>query len=588
MARWGTILLALACLAPTAPAGAQPLPCTAALVATVEEMVDSLLALGLPASEAARLEAEARVAIAAAEERDLPAALRRLRTQENRIRALVRTGQLDAASGDALLALIEQFRGALANCTGVPALAAFNCRSGTSENELLWLSAPVTHVATRILYRTDRYPTGPDDAGATVLGSFPGSPGTVGRARHAPLLDGRRYFYAAFGDDGSGELSPGRLSFGRPQPDGDGFGWSYTAGGTARPAVGGLPDLFTTVSGAGFEFGLEVGANGGRWVHPPARLRAPAPARPVTIPPPAVPFDTPLVLVTSLQGRVWALDAATGLPRWVSPVLGELRAPVCGMFRAFGGADDVLLIGTADRTGRNRILGLRPADGSLAWSFDDADGDGIGAIEESCAVDYARQQVYFTSRPVAAGTDTVWALSVATGSATKTWSVGVPGAGTAPVVNAGAIYLGTTAGEVHAIDADDGAPLWGAPYATGDGPVNGFVFPQRGTGRLAFSTARRTHLIHDDGTAASPVWTSPVDLRDPNVPLILDDEVLVADADGRVLSLDATQPDPAVVVFARFGDGARPAAPGLPFFDARSGLYLVGTTEGVLYAVQRR
>jgi outer membrane protein assembly factor BamB len=258
------------------------------------------------------------------------------------------------------------------------------------------------------------------------------------------------------------------------------------------------------------------------------------------------------------------------------------------MFRVFGGADDVVLIGTAEPAGRNRIVGLRPADGSLAWSFDDAGGDGIGAVEESCAVDYARQQVYFTSRPAAAGTDTVWALSVAEGSATKAWSVGITGAATAPVVNGRAIYLGTAAGEVHAIDADDGGPLWAAPYATGDGPVKDFVFPQRATGRLAFSTAGRTHLVHDDGTAASPVWTSPVALRDPNVPLILDDEVLVADAEGRVLSLDATTSEPAIVVFARFGDGTLPAAPGLPYFDARTGLYLVGTTQGVLHAVQRR
>jgi hypothetical protein len=77
-----------------------------------------------------------------------------------------------------------------------------------------------------------------------------------------------------------------------------------------------------------------------------------------------------------------------------------------------------------------------------------------------------------------------------------------------------------------------------------------------------------------------------VPLANPNVPLLLGDQIVVADAEGQVFSLDATVAQPAAVPFAVFGDPALRAPRGMPYFDNRTGLYGVGTADGVLYVVQ--
>jgi outer membrane protein assembly factor BamB len=299
------------------------------------------------------------------------------------------------------------------------------------------------------------------------------------------------------------------------------------------------------------------------------------------------PDGNPWAIATTLDGRVRAFNAATGAAIWTSPELGDsIEASVCAMITAYEGVDDVIMVGVNNRFGGSRFVGLDLATGSELWSFDNGGGwNFIGDISGMCTVDYGRQRVYFTSELERWGTrDTVWALEIADGSATRLWSASHAGVNTPAVLVGEKLYVGTDLGDVLAIDIDDGGETW--RYTTGDGPVEGFIFPQRNTGLLAFSTSNRVHLVEDTGSAANAVWQPGVDMPGANTPLIRGDRVLVADADGNVYNLDATVEQPAASPFATFGDPARRAAPGLPYFDWRTGLYGVGTPEGVIYVVQ--
>ena len=177
------------------------------------------------------------------------------------------------------------------------------------------------------------------------------------------------------------------------------------------------------------------------------------------------------------------------------------------------------------------------------------------------------------------------ALSLDGGSATKLWSANHPNVNTSVVWYGDAIYLGTSLGEVNSVDVTDGSARWSSPHSTGDGPVDGFVFPGS-DGRLAFSTSNSVHLIQDTGTSATQLWQPAVSMPDPNTPLLVTNTVYVADADGDIYALDATVAQPPVASFATVGDPARRASPGLPFFHRTSWLYGVGTAEGVLYVVE--
>jgi hypothetical protein len=280
--RLAGLALVLLLATAAAPASAQPLPCADALITTLEEVLSSLRALGLPAPLANGLQATLRAAIAAADRGNIPAALGILGATENQVRALVRSGRLDPVTGDTLIGLIEQARAVLGNCTATPPLAALTSRSGNAENRLFWLS-PSPTASTTILYRTDRYPSGPADPGAVLLGTFATGPDRIGSASHPALTNGERVYYAAYSDDGSGELSPGRLTWGRPQDDAAGFAWSARSAAPALRRGRARPGAWMTLSSLGFLFSLvRVKAVAPGVGFAPVPLSAPAPIRPGT------------------------------------------------------------------------------------------------------------------------------------------------------------------------------------------------------------------------------------------------------------------------------------------------------------------
>jgi hypothetical protein len=79
----------------------------------------------------------------------------------------------------------------------------FSAAGATVHITLAWINPPDADFSgVQIRFRTDRYPTGPNDG--ELLGDFSGNPGEPGRAVHDGVVNGLTYYYAAASYDRSG------------------------------------------------------------------------------------------------------------------------------------------------------------------------------------------------------------------------------------------------------------------------------------------------------------------------------------------------------------------------------------------------
>jgi hypothetical protein len=361
----------------------------------------------------------------------------------------------------------------------------------------------------------------------------------------------------------------------------------------APPGIG--PGTYVA-SNDGVFYGMARGDLGGSWPggFAPFLIGSPAQGRPPIVPTNAVPGATNVAFLGAQDGYAYAVDANTGNLLWTSPQLGDaVQAPLGGMFTRFGGIVDYAFAGSLNSVGPNTLFALAASDGSVAASFDNGGGvDGLGVIGGGVAVVYgASPKVYFTSRALSGGSsNTLWCLDLAPGSLTLDWAVPAGDTDAAPVVRNGRVYVGTNAGEVEAYDAATGGLLW--TFATGDGAVKGFVFPDRLTTGLYFATTTTVWGISDDGAAASQLWPEVSTIPDPSVVLFLPGgtRLWVGSSDGSLHQIDfagagAPPGGPAPVVSSVvLGDGG--AAVGTPSFDVATGLIYVGTDAGVVYAIE--
>ena len=212
--------------------------------------------------------------------------------------------------------------------------------------------------------------------------------------------------------------------------------------------------------------------------------------------------------------------------------------------------------------------------------------------------------VYFASRSFAGG-DTVWCLKIeSSGGLTYQWSANLGDIDGSPVLRGGRLYVGNVNGDVYSIDAASGSDVYS--FNTGDGPVKGFLFPDRRNQDLFFATNTRVWSVQDTGTAFATNWTwSPTGLE-PEIVLYRPetDYVYVGAQDGMLYQLDFSAAPPSTAcsaypavgscVFVVLGDGMdHVGAPsldiGLAPPDVSSpgkGLLSVGSESGVLYGVE--
>ena len=190
-----------------------------------------------------------------------------------------------------------------------------------------------------------------------------------------------------------------------------------------------------------------------------------------------------LLVIGSIQGIVQALDAGSGTERWIVQLSSEvLSAPAI--------AEGIVVV----RTNDGRLVGLDAADGSRKWTFDRA------------------------SVPI---------LSLRGNSA--------------PHIANGAVFAGEDNGKVLALRVADGNPLWEQLLAPGEGrseieriqDVDGTVAVGDGVIYASGYRGQVAALIAESGR---PLWSH--ELSSYTGVAVAPTQVYVADADSAVWALD--------------------------------------------------
>ncbi len=488
-------------------------------------------------------------------------------------------------------------------CSVPPQPVQFLTATATAgTNDVEWLNPSAGgYGSTVIRYSTSDFPVGPADG--TLLVDQNDGAGAKGSATHGGLIDGTTYYYSAFVDNGSGAFSARKTVSARPFDTSGAVRWAYSTGASALapPGIG-------SVYGVANDRAVHSMDTGGSGTWPtnwkPAAMNAPAQGRPPIVPI-ALGGATKVAFLGSQDGHVHAVNAQTGqpLPQWgplpgpaddgASAYLGAMvQASPSGMFTAFGGAYDLILVGTRNGSGASAFHGIHLADGTLAWTFTNAAGAqggddlDIGIISGNAMVDYATQRVYFTSRRRAGGSsNTAWCLSFTDTSVTRVWARDVGDVDGGPVLWDGKLYIGNNDGEIHALDAGDGTSLWAAPYATGDGPIKGFIWPIFGTAELLFSTTNSVWTVLDNGASAALKWELAT-IPGPSQPLAAAlagvPYAWVGGSDGSLYQLDTSGAAPTTTSVVLGGGLAAVGGPALDVFD---GIAYVGTENGRVYSV---
>ena len=485
----------------------------------------------------------------------------------------------------------------------------FTVTSGDLEDTLQWLN---TSVSGNVRIRFHSGPTAcasPTDPlggdGSTLLADVTGVLGSPGSFVHDLLSDpvianDTHYCFTLWVDLGGGSFSTGRTNRGRPFDTTAAEKFAFHVGAMTLAPPGHGVGAMHVVGMDHSIHSITKGAAGGTWpttpVWIPQLMNGPSQGRPSGIPV-SIGSANPVLVLGSQDGHVYAFNARTGAPAWTpsSPALGNVvQAGPSGIFTAFGGAFDYILVGTRDAGLPNRFHALNLADGSVAWSYDGFDGTTsfgrIGIISGQAAVDYAARRVYFASRRFGPAPDdkTLWCLDLDTQRAC--WAAAYGDIDGAVTLRGNRLYVGTTTGEVLAVNAADGSLGWSFTPAGPDGPVKGYVVSDRLTDDVYFSTTSRVWSLSDTGPFTFAQNWSPagISCSNPSTPVYApgDPWVYVGSGDGRLYRLSVG--DGSIITDAAFpvrlGDGT--AGVGSPTLDLFGRFAYVATEDGVVHAVQ--
>jgi outer membrane protein assembly factor BamB len=313
-------------------------------------------------------------------------------------------------------------------------------------------------------------------------------------------------------------------------------------------------------------------------------------------------------IATYLAGRVFSVDADSGAILWSRDLAldwsTQSGAPVAGMFRQYGGARDLVFVGTRKASAMNRLLALEPFTGADVGAFD-LTGT-VSSIYYAPIVDYATRRVFFTAHETSPTGPNLYCIEVSPSGApfaasSLVWKVTVPTATdgppatvrepltTSPVLRSGRIYVGDAKGAVYSVRASDGGDL--RRFDTGSAAsVLGFLFPDRSGDALYFTSGNRTFKVVDSdstGLVATPEPGWPVSIAPTaTMPLFYRRQSLpgfawaaTGGAGGtRVFRIESG----AAVEVA---DLAVSDTPGQPTLDSAFGVMYLGTTAGSLFAV---
>ena len=474
-------------------------------------------------------------------------------------------------------------------CTAGPpdAVRTLTVRSTNGQNVIQWLNPVAGYNHTRILFRTDMFPTGPADPSATLAGTFPGTPGQPDSTTHTGLVNGTTYYYAAYVDSGVGTFSARCSSSGRVFDHTSGaVKWAFSTGTSSMAPASISGGALYASSDRAFH-AMARGAAGGLWPSgwSPYLLAGAVQHRVPIVATTLIPPATRVAFLGAQDGSIQAVNAATGAQLWQNTLpSGGIQATPVGMFTSFGGIVNHLLVGTW-KPGDNFFYALDATSGNVVSTFTELAG-GIGIVSGSPLVDYPNRRVYFASHDEGSG-HSLWCLQITASGTTNTcagWTHQDLGDVEVGVTRRnGRLYVGNNNGTVYARDENTGAAIWS--FDTGDGPVKGFLFPDRLSDKVYFATSTKVWGLDDTGT---PAWPE-VDIPGPSPVLFTPGSryLIVGGNDGRLYQLDvaaANPTTPPLVTSVTLGDGS--AALGAPTLDTTHNLVYVGSDAGIVYAVQ--
>jgi len=481
----------------------------------------------------------------------------------------------------------------------------FTVTSTSETNVLEWVNPSLDYVSTEIVFRTDRFPSAPGEVGSTTLVNG-GTAGSKDRYVHdtGPGSNGQTHYYGAFVHRSAAPvLSKGRFCSGRPFDNVSGsVKWAFNTGvfSLTPPTVSGASVIAPSNDHA--LYAMKRGPGGGEW---PAGWRPALFGGPVQSRSPVVPVTVngknPVVFAGAQDGAVYAVDGtvggATSFPWLPIPIAATtVQAAPAGLFTAFGGDYDYLLVGTRDDLVDNALVAIDPFLGTeLARFTNGGGGAGIGIIGDMAVVDYATSRVYFASHARSGGSSsTLWCLKLASASPgpvfTLDWKRDLGDISSSPVLRGGRVYVGSAlgGGTVFSIDADGGDVALDRTFSHGDGQVKGFIFPDRASQDLYFATGTRVWGVSDTADPMPDKFSGGVVLAPgvtPSPVLFVPGShyVYVGGSDGRLYELDVLGSPPSVNSVA-LGDGL--STVGGPSLDWWYSLVHVGTEAGIFYAVE--
>ena len=201
------------------------------------------------------------------------------------------------------------------------------------------------------------------------------------------------------------------------------------------------------------------------------------------------------------------------------PSFGGVQGTPAGLFKAYKGINDVILVGSNLGASNNTFYMLDPVDGLNVSTYSHGL---LGAVQGMEVVDYPNNRVFFLTT---ASSGTLWGFDLGPAgspslnpSAGRRQPRGARAANGSPVLRDGRLYFGTTNGDLHVYRVSDGTQstlgLW-------DGEVKGFVFPDRRNGDLYFSTNSRVWGVSDTLEPSTPMLTPRWSVDDIPTPSIV-------------------------------------------------------------------
>jgi hypothetical protein len=460
---------------------------------------------------------------------------------------------------------------------------------GDGQVRLQWRVAPAQTAPTQIKIQQDSNFTAActfppaDTAGLNVANLAPAAAGLTQFFTHSNLTTGSVHCYSVFAIYAGGPTTQIGQIKGTPFSAAFAIAWKFTASSTilVPPTVG--SDAIYVTDTAGVVHALQRGTGGGMWPstwNPVAvgqtNMRSAVVPRPEGA---RLYLGTDGGEVHSIDGRfgtlVWSRSAAAGTNL---PTTGGAQAQPSGIFKNFGGSNDMLLVGTNAALGSNALWALDPATGNV---LDSLSTGGMGTVLGMPVLDYAGNRVFFLT---SSSTDTVIGMTLgASGSpdlvldTTLAWNPKPAGGGSngSLVLRNGRFYFGDSA-NLFALHMD--GTLYGT--ITGDGAIKGFVWPDRSNDNVFFATNGKVHAVRDTGSGFVDV-ISPVSVTSPSIVLQKPGTTFlyVGDGLGNLVQINLV----AGVLTTLLETGVQIGAPSL---DAPNSMVIVGSNTGSVYAVR--